>query len=139
MDKVPNEREKLKLSYKEFSNIKNFISYWEKQKEYELLKKCSNFELTRKFFIEWTLNFLRQFYPNTKYAILDYKQDIKDTAASEKGTPIIEEDYDTIAFKFEPNRPELYLIIQSGPYILDEYRFDAYEDGPFVRPDWGKL
>jgi hypothetical protein len=51
----------------------------------------------------------------------------------------MDDDYDTIAFKFESDRPELYLLIQSGPIILDEYRFDAYDEGPFIHPNWGEI
>ena len=133
------EREKLKLTYNEFENIKKFISYWEQQPNYDVLKKCNNFELTKKFFTEWTLAFLKQFYPNTKYKVLEYKEDVKKNALGKIGRNIMDEDYDTIAFKFENGRPELYLLIQAGPMILDEYRFDAYNEGPFVRPDWRSL
>lgn len=133
------ERDKLRLTYNEFETIKHFVSYWEKQPNYEVLKKCNNFELTKKFFIEWTLSFLKQNYPNTKYKVLEYKDDVKRNALSKIGRTIMPEDYDTIAFKFEKGRPELYLLIQAGPMILDEYRFDAYNEGPFVRPNWEEI
>lgn len=132
-------RKKLMLTYNEFENIKGHLAYWEKQDNYELLRKCANFELTKKYFIEWTLKFLKQFYPNTKYKVLDYKEEVIKESLAENGRDIVDDDYDTIAFKFEKDRPELYLLIQSGPIILDEYRFDAYDEGPFIRPDWGSL
>lgn len=130
-------RRGLMLTYIEFENIKGHLAYWEKQPNYEILRKCANFELTKKYFIEWTLQFLKQFYPNTKYKILEYKDSVIKESLAINGREIMDDDYDTIAFKFESDRPELYLLIQSGPIILDEYRFDAYDEGPFIRPDWG--
>ena len=89
-------RRGLMLTYIEFENIKGHLAYWEKQPNYEILRKCANFELTKKYFIEWTLQFLKQFYPNTKYKILEYKDSVIKESLATNGREIMDDDYDKI-------------------------------------------
>lgn len=137
---VTKKREVEKLTYTEFENIKGFQKYWEEQPLFESLRKCKNFEETRDTFTLWTYNYLKKFYPNVKYTILELRDSIK----LENKVPLgdgykPEFDKDTVAFKFKSDRPELYLLVQPDPILLDEARFDAYDKGPFARPDWNKI
>lgn len=135
------ERSHLLLTKNEFDKISGIYKYWFDQPDFD---KSTNglsptFEETRTKFIKWTYEYLKQFWPNVQYKILDYKKSFEleaKTAFNLKELPL--EMYDTIAFKFDLNRPEIYLLIGQYTTIMDECRFIAYDepDGKFVRPKW---
>lgn len=139
MENLDKQRDGLKLTYEEFENIKGFQKHWESKEEWEKVRKCLNLEFTRDACTKWTLEYLKQFYPEIKYAILDYKDSVIQQYTAKSGRSPESMEHDTVAFKFKPDRPELYLLTQSDPIILDEFRFDAYLDGPFERPDWDSI
>lgn len=134
-------RSHLLLTKTEFERIGGIFKYWFEQPDFN--KKTNGIESTfietRTKFIKWTYDYLRQFWPNVKYKILDYKKSFEleaKTAYNLKEMP--EEMYDTIAFKFAKGRPELYLLIGDCPTVMDECRFVAYDEpnGKFIRPNW---
>lgn len=136
-----NPRAGLMLTKQEFDRISGIFKYWYDQPDFN--KKTNgcldSFEETRTQFIKWTYDYLKQFWPNVKYKILDYKESFKieaRTVYNIKELP--EEMYDTVAFKFAKARPEIYLCIGEFTTIMDEMRFVAYDepDGKFVRPKW---
>lgn len=134
MDNIPkNEREEYALTYEEFMYIKGFVDYWKLMGNGDF-KRFDSFEETKRNYTLWTLNFLKKKYPGTKFKELEYRPEVL-KVYEDKG---IKAEYDTVAFKFKPNRPELYLLVQDIPIFLDEFKYDAYDKGPFIRPDWSK-
>ena len=139
-----NDRNALLLTKKEFDIMGGIFKYWYEQPDFN--RKTNGvedtFEETRSKFIKWTFNYLKQYYPNVKYKILEYKKSFEieaKTAYKIKELPI--EMYDTVAFKFAESRPEIYLLIGDFTTIMDECRFIAYDepDGKFIRPNWGSF
>lgn len=135
------ERAHLLLTKNEFERIGGIFKYWFEQPDFNKATNGveNNFEETRAKFIKWTYDYLRQFWPNVQYKILDYKKSFElelKTVYNLKELPIGM--YDTVAFKFAKARPELFLLIGDYPTVMDECRFNAYDepDGKFVRPNW---
>lgn len=139
MENIDKQRDILKLTFNEFENIKGFQAYWESKEDYDTVRKCLNLEFTRDTFAKWTAEYLKQFYPKVTYAVLEYKDEVIQDYITKTGQNADLLKRDTVAFKFLPDRPELYLLTQADPILFDEFRFDAYMDGPFERPDWPSL
>lgn len=140
-DLKEDERLKYLLTKKEFDIIRGVFKYWYDQPNFN--KKTNgvsdSFEETRTNFINWTYNYLKQFWPKVQYKILEYKKTFEievETVYSLKELPI--EMYDTVAFKFAKGRPEIYLLVGQYTTIMDEMRFIAYDEpnGKFKRPQW---
>lgn len=113
------------LTEKEFNIFREFFVYICEKPEYEELVKFNDYDKSIKFFSENLLKFLKIYYPKAEMQMLEYRDNIKE-----------QNDGLTWAFKFEKDRPELYLLMQAYPVLIDEYRFDAYKQGPFKKPKW---
>lgn len=142
IEKQPeNPRQHLALTPLEFSRIGGVFEYWTKQPGYSKRNKGAfkTFLETRDNYTKWTLAYLRQFWPNAECKVLEFRKTFEIealTACELKEMPV--EMYDTVAFKFAKGRPELYLLVSKKPMILDEMRFNAYDnpDGKYKRPNW---
>lgn len=113
------------LTEEEFNIFREFFVYACEKPEYEELVKFDDYDKSIKFFSQTLLEFLKIYYPKVEMRMLEYRENIKEP-----------NDNLTWAFKFEKDRPELYMLMQPYPVLIDEYRFDAYEQGPFKKPNW---
>lgn len=112
-----------KLNEEDFNYIAQIIEIW--KREENSFKKLS-FEEKRNFLTKITLEYLKQKWPETKYKVLDYKGNLD----------ILK---DNVAFFIGKDKPELYIYLTlNGPLLFDSYRYDAYDKGPFEKPDWDK-
>lgn len=114
--------EKTILSEKDFEYIKNLIEIWKESYEYFIKLP---FEEMRDKVIQLTLDYLKKNFNEVKYSILKYKDN------SDK----LE---DTIAFNLgDSEKPELYVFLTpNGPFLFDESHYDAYDEGPFLKPSY---
>lgn len=113
------------LTEEEFNIFRDFFVYVCEKPEYEELVMFDDYDKSIKFFSETLLEFLKIYYPKAEMQALEYRENTKGST-----------DVLTWAFKFEKDRPELYILMQPYPVLIDEYRFDAYEQGPFKKPKW---
>lgn len=113
------------LTEEEFNIFREFFVYACEKPEYEDFVIFDDYDKSIEFFSQTLLEFLKIYYPKTEMQMLEYRSEIKEP-----------NDGLTWAFKFEKDRPELYILMQPYPVLIDEYRFDAYEQGPFKKPNW---
>lgn len=139
-EKPTSGRNHLALNLNEFTIVSQIFFYWKSQPDFDQSTNGTfpTFEETRNTYIKWTYNYLKQFYPKVEYQILQYKKEFElEFTTVTKMKEIPDFMYDTVAFKFAPGRPEVYLLISEHPIVMDERRFEAYEgEGKFVRPNW---
>lgn len=129
-----------RLTAKESDMVFGFSEYVTHQPDFQRLRICRDFFETRAVYTQWFLDYLKSIgYKNPIYKILEVKPIMFEPCI---GCPIrdavdLKYDRDTVAFRFEKHRPEIYLCIQPDPTLHAENMIDMYIDGPFIKPDWG--
>lgn len=110
-----------KLTEEDFNYIGEVIEIWKRhEKEFKKL----DFEEKRDYVTKLAIEYLKQKWPNTQFKILDYKDNLD----------ILK---DNVAIFIGNDKPELYIYLTlNGPLLFDSYRYDAYEKGPFEKPEW---
>jgi len=113
-----------KLSEEDFNYIGKIIEIWKKhEKEFRKLE----FEEKRNYITKLAIEHLKQKYPNAKYKVLDYKGNLE----------LLK---DNVAIHLQDDKPELYIYLTlNGPLLFDSFKYDAYEKGPFEKPDWENI
>lgn len=110
-----------KLAEEDFNYIGKIIEIWKKhEKEFKKLE----FEEKREYVTKLAIEYLKQKWPNTQYKVLEYKGNLN----------LLK---DNVVIHLSDDMPELYIYLTlNGPLLFDSYRYDAYEKGPFEKPEW---
>ena len=110
-----------KLTEEDFNYIGEVVEIWKRhEKEFKKLE----FEEKRDYLTKLTVEYLKQKWPNTQFKVLEYKGNLDNLK-------------DNVAFFIGNDKPELYIYLTlNGPLLFDSYRYDAYEKGPFEKPEW---
>lgn len=116
------EEEKLILKKDDFEYISKIFKVW--KKEWKSISKMDFEEKITKL-TTVTQSYLLNKFDTVKWKRLEYKKDV------EEGLK------DNVAFNIGEDKPELYIYLtEQGPLLLDSSKYDAYDKGPFERPNW---
>ena len=109
------------LAEEDFNCIGKIIEIWKKhEKEFKKLE----FEEKREYVTQLAIEYLKQKWPNTQSKVLEYKGNLN----------LLK---DNVVIHLSDDMPELYIYLTlNGPLLFDSYRYDAYEKGPFEKPEW---